>query len=186
MYLTNDLMNWADWLNEICILRVTDIRWSYQNLLFWTGIVWHRLSANQIVRCFKLKKLNYMRYQVDFLLPLKVQKISYYFGLCWKILLVNQFAGFFTFDLFDLLILIPLLHCTCFFLACSKISRKVSKQFWPIFIAMYNSSSTTVIFQSTFPWSCAIKTWQQRFVPFFLKNPLPMSNCHLLQKNITL
>ena len=40
-----------------------------------------------------------MMYQVDFLLPLKVQKILYYFGLCWKILLVNQFAGFFTLDL---------------------------------------------------------------------------------------
>ena len=75
-------------------------------------IVWHRLSANQIVRCFKLKKRkNYMRYQVDFLLSLKLQKISYYFGLCWKILLANQFAGFFTFDLFDLLILIPGVHC---------------------------------------------------------------------------
>ena len=75
-------------------------------------IVWHRLSANQIVRCFKLKKLkNYMRYQVDFLLPLKLQKISYYFGLCRKILLANQFVGFFTFDLFDLLILIPGVHC---------------------------------------------------------------------------
>ena len=47
-----------------------------------------------------------MRYEVDFLLLLKVQKI-YCFGLCQKILLVNQFAGFFTFDLFDLLILIP-------------------------------------------------------------------------------
>ena len=74
------------------------------------------LSANQIVRCFKLKKLeNYMRYQVDFLLPLKLQKI-YYYGLCRKILLANQFAGFFTFELFDFLILIlggPLLHCTC-------------------------------------------------------------------------
>ena len=68
-----------------------------------------RLSANQIIRYFKLK--SYMRYQVDFLLPLKLQKISYYFGLCWKILLVNQFAGFFTFDLFDLLILIPRDHC---------------------------------------------------------------------------
>ena len=112
MYLTNDLMNWADWLNDICILRVMDIHWSYQNLLFWTGIVWHRLSANQIVRCFKLRKLkNYMGYQVDFLLPLKLQKISYYFGLCRKILLANQFAGFFTFDLFDLLILIPGVHC---------------------------------------------------------------------------
>ena len=33
----------------------------------------HRLSANQIVRCFKLKKLeNSMRYQIDFLLPLKL------------------------------------------------------------------------------------------------------------------
>ena len=48
-----------------------------------------------------------MRYQVDFLLPLKLQKTSYYFGLYRKILLANQFAGFFTFDLFDLLILIP-------------------------------------------------------------------------------
>ena len=51
-----------------------------------------------------------MRYQVDFLLPLKLQKI-YYFGLCWKVLLANQFAGFFTFNLFDLLILIPEVHC---------------------------------------------------------------------------
>ena len=105
-------MNWADWLNDIGILRVMDIHWSYQNLLFWAGIVWHRLSANQIIRCFKLKKLkNYMRYQVDFLLPLKLQKISYYFGLCQKILLANQFAGFFTSDLFDLLISIPGVHC---------------------------------------------------------------------------
>ena len=52
-----------------------------------------------------------MRYQVDFLLPLKLQKISYYFGLCQKILLANQFAGVFTFDLCDLLILTPGLHC---------------------------------------------------------------------------
>ena len=52
-----------------------------------------------------------MRYQVNFLLPLKVQKISYYFGLFWKILLANQFAGFFTFNLFDLLLLIAGVHC---------------------------------------------------------------------------
>ena len=52
-----------------------------------------------------------MRYQVDFLLPLKLEKISYYFGLCWKRLLANQFAGFFTFHLCDLLILIPGGHC---------------------------------------------------------------------------
>ena len=90
---------------------VMDIHWSYQNLLFRAGIVWYRLSANQIFRCFKLRKLkNYMRYQVDFLLPLKLQKI-YFFGLCQKILWANQFPGFFTFDLFDLLILIPGGHC---------------------------------------------------------------------------
>ena len=48
-----------------------------------------------------------MRYQVEFLLPLKQQKISCYFGLCWKMFFANQFGGLFTFDLFDLLILIP-------------------------------------------------------------------------------
>ena len=52
-----------------------------------------------------------MSYQVDFWLPLKLQKISNLFGLCWKILLVNQFPGFFAFDLFDLLILILGVHC---------------------------------------------------------------------------
>ena len=51
-----------------------------------------------------------MRYQVDLLLPLKLQKISYYFVLCWKILLASQFAGFLIVDLFDLLILIPVVH----------------------------------------------------------------------------
>ena len=64
----------------ICILL--DIHCSYKSMLFWVGIVRHRLSANQIVRCFKPKKLEkYMRYQVEFLLPLKQQKISCYFGL---------------------------------------------------------------------------------------------------------
>ena len=45
-----------------------------------------------------------MMYQVDFLLPLKLEEI-----LCYdpKILLVNQFAGYFSFGLFDLLNLIP-------------------------------------------------------------------------------
>ena len=52
-----------------------------------------------------------MGYQVDFLLPLKLQKISYYFELCQQILLANQLAGFLTFDLFYSLILIPGIHC---------------------------------------------------------------------------
>ena len=105
MYLTNAMMNWLDWLNDFCVLRVMDIHGSYQ-----AGIVWCRLPANQIVRYFKLKKLkNYIRYQADFLLPLKLQKICY-FGLCHKILLANL-ARFFTFDLFDLLILILGVNC---------------------------------------------------------------------------
>ena len=52
-----------------------------------------------------------MRYQVEFLLPLKLQKISCYFRLCCKILLANQFAGFFSFDLFGILILILRVDC---------------------------------------------------------------------------
>ena len=105
-YLWKGLSDFVDLLHVvICILL--DIRWSYQNLLFWAGIVWYRLSANQTVRCFILK--NYMRYQVDFLVPLKLQKVCY-FGLFHKVLLANQFAGFLTFDLFDLLILILRLH----------------------------------------------------------------------------
>ena len=64
-----------------------------------------------------------MRYQVDFLLPLKLQKISYYFGLCRKILLANQLTGFFTFDLFNLLILILGVNC---YIVLVKITRKYS------------------------------------------------------------
>ena len=47
-----------------------------------------------------------MKYQFDFLLPLKLQKISCNLSYDPKILLTNQFAGFFTFDFFDLSILI--------------------------------------------------------------------------------
>ena len=81
-------------------------------MLFWAGIVRHRLSANQITRCFKYKKLkSYMKYQVDFFLPLKQQKISSYFGLWPQNTLGQSVCRIFCFDLFDLLILIPVVHC---------------------------------------------------------------------------
>ena len=81
-------------------------------MLFWVGTVRRRLSTNQIVRCFKLKKLeNSMRYQVDFLPPLNLQMISYILSYGFKKLLANQFAEFFTSDLFVLLILIPGVNC---------------------------------------------------------------------------
>ena len=67
---------------QVVIWILLDIHWSYKNMLFWAGIIRHSLSANQIVRCFKLKKLeSNRRYQVDFLLPLKLEELSCYFGL---------------------------------------------------------------------------------------------------------
>ena len=76
---------------------------------FWLGIFRHRLSANNIVRCFELQKREkYLRYQADFLLLLKLQTIL---GYDPKILLATLFAGFFTFDLFHLLTLMLGVHC---------------------------------------------------------------------------
>ena len=91
------LSDFVDFLHAIiCILL--DIHWSYKNMLLLGGILKRRFSANQIFRCFKLKKLeNYKWYQVDFLLPLKPQKMSV--------------SRIFDFDLFDLLILILGVHC---------------------------------------------------------------------------
>ena len=101
-YLWKGLRDFVDFLYVfICILL--DIHWSYKNLLILAGAVRHRLSELE----------NYMRYQVDLLLRLKLAILCYDL----KMLLTNRFAGFFTFDLFDLLILIPrvpLLHCTCY------------------------------------------------------------------------
>ena len=91
-YLWKGLSDFVDFLHVV-VWFLLDIRWSYKNMLFWVGIVRHRLSANQIVRCFKLKKL----YEVSCYFGLWPQKNS------WPISLLN----FFTFDLFDLLILIP-------------------------------------------------------------------------------
>ena len=118
VYLTNDLMNWADWLNGICILRVMNIHWSYQNLLFWAGIVWHRFLANQIVRYFKLKKLkNYMRYQVDFFASIEATKNMPFWVMQQNTLSYTVCRNFY-FSLFWLVNLNtwgPMLHCICWF-----------------------------------------------------------------------
>ena len=52
------------------------------------------------------------RYEVSscFFLPLKLEEILCYLGFDPKTLLANQFAGYFTFGLFDLLNLIPGFH----------------------------------------------------------------------------
>ena len=69
-YLWRVLSDFVDFLHVvICICCIMlDIYWSYQDLLFWAYIVRHRLSANQIVRCFKLKKIEVS----SWLFPLKL------------------------------------------------------------------------------------------------------------------
>ena len=87
------------------------------SMLFWAGIVRHSLSANQIVRCFKLKKLKKdMRYHIDFFLPLKLEEICY-FGLWSQNTLGPSVCRIFYFWLVWLVKLNTggtLLHCTCF------------------------------------------------------------------------
>ena len=114
-YLWKGCSDFVDFLQVvICILL--DIHWSYKNMLFWAGLFKHSLSANQIVRCFKLKKLkNHMRWQFDFLLPLKLEEICY-FGLWPQNTLGQSVCRIFYFWLVWLVKLNtggPLLHCTC-------------------------------------------------------------------------
>ena len=73
-YLWNGSSDFVDFLQVvICILL---------DIPGCAGIGRHRLLANQIVRCFKLKKLKKnMRYQVDSLLPLKLEELLCYYGL---------------------------------------------------------------------------------------------------------
>ena len=108
--ISSDMIEWF-----CCILL--DIHWSYKNMLFWTGIVRYSLSANQIVRCFRLKKpKKYMRYQVDFLLPLKLEEILCYFGLWPQNTLDQSICRMFYFWLVWLVkrkTRGPLLHYSC-------------------------------------------------------------------------
>ena len=95
------------------------------------GIVWLRFSSNQTVRCFNLKKLKTIwGIKLIFCFHWNYKKISGYFGLCHKILLANQFAGFFTFVLFNLLILILGVHCyTVLVYICNHLGISVTLKF---------------------------------------------------------
>ena len=55
-YLWKGLSDFVDCL-QVVICVLLDIHGSYKNMLLWAGIVRQSLSTNQIVRCFKLKKL---------------------------------------------------------------------------------------------------------------------------------
>ena len=76
-YLWKGFSDFVDFLHAVvCILL--GIHWSYKKMLLWVDTVRYRIPANQIVRCFKLKNSKCMRYQVGFLLPLKLRKICYF------------------------------------------------------------------------------------------------------------
>ena len=105
----------ADFLNVV-IYMLLDVHWRYKNMLFCVGNVRHEHLANQIASCFKLKKFKTI-WGIKLIIlcivrqPLKLQKYYAILGYDPNILLPNQFAGRFTFDLFHLLILIPRVHC---------------------------------------------------------------------------
>ena len=129
-YLWKELNDFVDFLQVVIFCILLDIHWSCKNMLFWAGIIRHSLSVNQIVRCFKLKKFKKdMGYQVDSLLPLKLEEILCYYGLWIKILLANQFAGFSTVGLFDLLNLILRVHWYTV-LVCITHLKSINKMSW--------------------------------------------------------
>ena len=117
MYITNDLINWADWSNDICILRVVNIHWSYQKLLFWLALSGIGSQPSRLSDVLNLKNLkaiwgfklifasieatkNIVLFWVmpENTLGQSVCRIFYF----WLVWLVNRNTGG------------PLLHCTCF------------------------------------------------------------------------
>ena len=105
---------------NVVIYMLLDVHWRYKNMLFCVGNVRHELLANQIASRFKLKKFKTI-WGIKLIIlcivrqPLKLQKYYAILGYDPNILLPNQFAGRFTFDLFQLLILIRESIATLYF-----------------------------------------------------------------------
>ena len=107
-YLKRVLSDFVDFLHVvICILL--DSHWSYQNLLFSADIVRHRLAASQIVRCFKLEK-NWKLYEISSWLFVSIEVCAAKYSWC------------ISFDLVELLILIPGVHYYIVFVSKSFLS----------------------------------------------------------------
>ena len=110
-------VEWFCWFFASMYLHLVRYPLKLQKYAIFCGIVRHTLSANQIVRCFKIKKLkNDMRYQVDFLVPLKLEKILSYFYLWPQNTLGQSVCRIFYFCLVWLNTGGTLLHCTCCFI----------------------------------------------------------------------
>ena len=104
------------WFFALVICILLDILWwIYQNILFWAGTIRHRPSANQIVRCFKIKKL----YEVSswFFASIEATKNIILFWVMLENTLGQSVCRIFYFWLVWLVNLNTggsLLHCTCF------------------------------------------------------------------------
>ena len=74
-YPWKELRDFVD-CSQVVICILLNIHGSYKSMLFWAGIVGHSLPANQIVRCFKLKKTR-RRYEVSKLIfwPIRLQDL---------------------------------------------------------------------------------------------------------------
>ena len=99
-YLWKGFSDFVDFFHAVmCILL--DIHWSYKKMLFWVNTVRYRIPANQIVRCFKLKNSKCIWCtKLAFCYHWSYEKYAI-LSYGPNNLLANQFAEFFTFDLFD-------------------------------------------------------------------------------------
>ena len=115
---------WKGSYNVVGFLQVAfyillDIHWSYKKCYFGLALSG---KSSQPIRCFKIQKLKKdMMYQVNFLLPLKLEEISCYFRLWRQNTLGQSVCRIFYFWLVWLVKLNigdPLLHCTCCYCFC--------------------------------------------------------------------
>ena len=90
---------------------------SYKNMLFWVGIVWHRLLAFILSDVLNLKKLKKI-YEVSSWFFGSIEAIMLFWGMTPKCSWQISLQDFFTFDFFWLANLNTrglLLHCTCYY-----------------------------------------------------------------------
>ena len=100
------MSDFVDFLHVvICILL--DIHWSYNNMLFCVGIVWHRLSFNQILRYQVIYEV--LSWFFDSIEAIK--NIMLFWVMTPKYSCPISFQDSFLFLFFGLLMLIPGFDC---------------------------------------------------------------------------
>ena len=96
---------WNEWIDWMIL-----VYWEWWISIEATKICYSGLAlsgiGSQATRLSDILNLSNLKISSWFFASTE-DKMLRYFGLCCKLLLANQFPGFFTFDLFYLLILIP-------------------------------------------------------------------------------